>query len=171
MPDANKNPNASSAGGSPATTPTSNTAPAKKIEIDESILLGLQKTIEDLKKNQDKLMAVADKNRLALYDQRSQTEIIKTAKMSFLDGKPIVAWKTIKDEVYISQGVYHETQIVELTFDDGTTTQMSLIDSARKMQKQPGEIVSRTRDNEGNEIVRLLLRDGREFNLDIKFLN
>lgn len=143
-----------------------------KIEVDIEFLNRLQAQVEEFKKVSEKLMAVADKNRLATYDARHSTEVLKTAKMSFYEGKAVVGWRTVKDEVYVDgRSVYHETQIIELIFNDGTRAEMNLLDRARRVEKKTGEIIKRWKDAEDHEIITLQLSDGQQFTLDANFLN
>lgn len=143
-----------------------------KIEVDKDFLLGLQAQVEEFKKTAEKLMAVADKNRLAQYDQRHSKKLIQTAKMSFYEGKAVLAWRTVKDEVFIDgRGVYHETQIVALTLEDGSEVEVNLLDRARRVIKVSGEIIKRMSNPDGEESIVLALPDGRQFELDVNFLN
>lgn len=152
---------------------TENTQP-KTMEVDIAFLQKLQEQIDELKKQNEKLVAVSDKARLARYEQLSNTaELVRTAKISFLDGdRPVLAWKLLDNEVFVDgRGVYHETQNVELFFDSGESEKLPYLDSVRRITKKAGEILSRTKDGDGHEVLKIMLGDGREFDIDIRFVN
>lgn len=142
------------------------------VKVDQDFLLRLQEQITNLQKQNEKLLAVADKNRLAQYEQRNNNDIVHTAKISMFEGKPVLAWRTIRDEVFIDgRGVYHEDQVVELVLEGGTKKEVSLLDRVRRVTKEIGEIVSKTKNSDGTETVKMLMPDGKSILIDIAFLN
>lgn len=144
------------------------------VSIPSEKLREILDTIEKLQESNKKLIAVADLNRLDRYEQmeKNKNKIVHTARLRFFEGKPIVAWLLTKDEVFKdTNGVYHETQMVKLFFNDGTEKEMSYIDSERFVTKKEGEIISRKQDQSGNETVELRFNDGEVIVVDTRYIN
>lgn len=139
---------------------------SKKVEVDADVIKSMQDEIK-------RLTAAADLNRLAKYDQEqaNKNELIKKVKVSFIDGKAVLARKTVKDEVFVdSRGVYHETQILELTLEGGDKEEMNYLDYIKKRDKRVSEVVSETRSSEGN-VMKVRFPDGKTLEIDDKFIN
>ena len=77
----------------------------------------------------------------------------------------------MQDEVYIdANGVYRENQIIEIFFDDKKSQKIRYIDFVRLVEKREGEIIEKRQTKEG-EIFKIQMKDGKEYELDIKFIN
>lgn len=144
-------------------------------EISKKDLAEIMAKLSKFGELEEKLNAVVDLNRLDRYEQKKKNgkDIIYTARMRFYDNKPVVAWKLTQDEVYKDHmGVYHETQMSKIYFADGTDVELRYVDAERNYEKREGEIISRKKDTvNDNEVITLRLKDGQEFDLDIRFIN
>ena len=153
-----------------------------KVEVDKSVLeqiLVNQKRQEDLIKNQattiDMLKQISDKGRLAKYEEQNRGQLIRRANVGTWDGKVILGWVSVKDEVGVINGVLRETQIVKLYLDEGPGKELSNVEVEylhwyRNVGRLYGDVVRESRTTNG-ETRTLKLEDGREFELDIRFLN
>lgn len=135
----------------------------------------LQKELEQLRKDRDILMAAADKKALANYYMRHQADIPKIVKLRMIDGKLILGWRTVKDEVYkdpITQR-WREEQIVEVLFEDGTKKQYPLVEFNRLYThieaKRIGVIQNEQTGDLAFRVVRL--DNGQELTIGAKYVN
>jgi len=146
------------------------------VEIKKTDLQSLLERLDKVEKDNNMLLSVADKGRVSRYELINQEELIRTAKISFLknekgESKAVVAWRTVQDEVYIdANGVYRENQIIEIFFDDKKSQKIRYIDFVRLVEKREGEIIEKRQTKEG-EIFKIQMKDGKEYELDIKFIN
>lgn len=165
------------------------------IEVDKNVLEQVLQKQEDqdveikvLKGKNIRLEAVADKSRLGWYDeQKGGGALIHTFRVAvFLDyndldkegnakRKIVLAWKMVKDEVRLENGVLKENQIYRLYLDEGEGEKASEIDIdirqfAREILRQKGELIKEAKTNEGSTKT-LRFEDGREIEFDVRFLN
>ena len=154
--------------------------PAKKVvEVDAEVLQKLVGGYEKLQEQVKDLTQAADLGRLSRIQQaRNAGKLVKAAKISVYEGKVVLGWARVKDDVFFDEGGrLHEDQQVELYLDSGDikkptkTEPMSYRQFARVTQKVEGEVIGETKDKEGQMSYTVQLEDGREFTLPIVFLN
>ena len=141
--------------------------PKDTIEVSKGLLESMQKEIEMLKQ-------VADKKSLAQYYSRNQKELPKVVKLRLMEGKLIVGWRTIQDEVYEDSGTHRwvEKQVVELMYQDGKTEQMPLRDFVRKYTTIESTVLSTITTQEGNEAVKVQRKDNNDIlEIGTKYIN
>jgi hypothetical protein len=132
-----------------------------------------QATIRNL---QDTLEAVADKNKLADFHDRQSRKDIAVVKLRTFDFngevKLVTAWKTIANEVRLEGNRWIEDQKMRVTFEDGTTAEMSLREFYQKVQPNvPAEITATTKSIGGESTYTVRLPDGKELAVGEKFVN
>lgn len=132
--------------------------------------------MDKMGKMQDQINYVADKSRTERWEAQQNTgkSLLPVAGVSFLDGKPIVGWMTVANEAEMRGNIYHERQITELTFLDGSKQKMDLVEFYRHKSKVSGEVISKKKETSGNieaEVWTIKLPDGQEITLDKTFIN
>src|ERR1051325_4399636 len=86
-------------------------------------LMGLIPKVDQLERDKETLMAVADRAKLQAFNEKQQTPGNKIVKLlTYMDEqrnrKVILAWSKIKDEVYKApNGAWVEDQIMEVIFE------------------------------------------------------
>jgi len=137
------------------------------VEVDKGVLESMMREIEMLKE-------VADKGRLAQFYSRNKKDLPKIVKVRMLDGKLVVGWKMIIDEVFedsVTHG-WKEKQIVKLVFLDGETQEISLRDFVRKYTHVFADVLSTTVNNDGDEALKVQRKDNEEiFEIGVKYIN
>ena len=151
-------------------------APVKeKVEVPKDVLQTLLNRVEKLENDNQILREVADKNRLGRVEEmRAQGKLVKSVNLNTFEGKIIVGWKKIKDDVYIDQqGRLHEEQIVGLIYQGETEVgkEMDMRSFGRLLVKVPAEVIEEGKDKEGNINFTVQTKDGREVKIDSKFVN
>jgi len=152
------------------------------VVVSKKDLEGFLKRLEGLEADNKRLIAVADKGRLANEREKQiaadGTPLIRTVKLSRLSAtapasKIVVAWKLIENESYMDGTRHIENQSMQIVFRDGTSEKMRLIDFYRRQNKQlVGEIISRSRNEKtGDTELEIELRDGDRLTVPIKFVN
>lgn len=130
--------------------------------------------MESMKKLQDKVDYVADKSRLERFNaaQTTNKNMLPIAGVSFIDGKPIVGWRTVMNEAEFKGSLYIEKQVTELTFEDNSVVKMDLLEFYRQRRKESGEVVAKSNlAGVEDEIWTIRLADGREVTLAKTFVN
>jgi len=170
----------------PAQAPVVSAPPVaekKTVQVDAEVLERLVKGYESLQDKVKDLEGAADVGRLSrIQAMRNDGKLVKNAKLSIYDGKVVLGWVTVKDDVYTDErGVIHEDQQVKLFLDNGRNEKgvqervesepMSYRSFARLAEKIEGEVVRESRDSNGTMTFGVRLEDGREFDLPIVFIN
>lgn len=162
-------------------------APVKKtVEVDAEVLEKLLNTVEaqgeQLRKNSDKigdLTEAADLGRLHRIEQaRMAGKLVKNAKVSMYEGKIVLGWSRIKDDVYLDeQNRLHEDQTIQLVLDEGEgkePTKSEVIPYRtfmRVVTKVEGEVIGDRLDQDGSRFYKIKFEDGREMEFSIVFIN
>lgn len=109
----------------------------KMISVKQSVLDSILENITSLKKDNEMLMYAADKGRLAKYNDRKGVNITRTCRVRIFKEKLVVGWKMIEDIVQKSgNGIWTESQIIEVETEDGEKYSMRYIDFAQMSKVQ-----------------------------------
>lgn len=147
------------------------------VEVPKSLLQKLMDKVERLEAREEILTEASDKKRMYLIEQRRRSgQIVKSVKISTIDGKPVLMWKTTKNEAYFdSQGQYHEDQVLTLTLaneDDTTEVQeIAYVDFFRRRKMIEAEVVEERRTKEGSILWGVQTTDGRELEMGLDYFN
>lgn len=143
------------------------------VEIPKDTLQKMMDRLEKLEKDNELLKEVSDKEKLRKIEElRNGGKLVKNVNLNTLNNKIIIGWSKIKDDVYFDeQGRLHEEQIIAVVFQDGSKTDLDYRSFSRLSTKLKGEVISESKDRDGNSNMKVLLPDGREIDIDIKFIN
>lgn len=150
---------------------------AVKTSDGEKVVLDKAK-YEALLNRLDRVEAVANKGRLANYDQKTKQEFGRDAYIGVWDDKFILGWKdlvTNKCEKNPTTGVWQEDQKILLILDGDEEVTIDYQVFVRGFKKEKVEIVSESKDNIGNInfSVSVLSGDsaGKKLDINSKFIN
>lgn len=145
------------------------------VTISKSAFEDLQKAMQQLKKDNNLLMAVTDKKALAHYYSRNRESLPSIVKLRIIDSKLVVGWRTIKNEIYQIAGTqkWVENQIIELLFDNGSKKEMPYIDFVRNYEYIFAKVINSTIDEISKELSIKVAREdnGKELTIGVKFVN
>lgn len=147
----------------------------KVVQVEKDVLERILGTIEKQGEEIKILREVADKNRLTRVEElRAQGKLVKRVGINTFEGKIIVGWKKIKDDVYMDQqGRLHEDQIVGLFFENDKEVghEMDVRSFSRLIIKVPVEVLEETKDRDGNTNFVVEMKDGKQLKIDARFVN
>ena len=151
----------------------------KTVEVDAEVLNKLVTGYETMQQQVKDLEGAADVGRLdKIRSARMEGKLVKSAKLSVHDGNIVLGWKKQTDEVYFDeQGRLHEDQTVVLFLDQGEgkkakeTEPVSYRAFSRTTTKVKGEVISESRDKDGQKFFKVQLEDGRTFEVSVVFVN
>jgi len=161
-------------------------AEPEKVSDDQKALL---ERIEELEKrdqeNQEKLKMlyeVADKGRVFSWEsKKNQKGHSQRIKLSVLDDKPVVGWRTVRDELITDPrtgATVGELQQYELTLlePNGTHTIKSIsgyknFSDIRYENRIDCQVISKSEAYDGTMKFTVKLPDGRDVELDSRFIN
>lgn len=160
------------------------TAKKETVEVPAETLKTILESLETLKASDKEktetiaqLQAVADKGRMAHYEDKNKTGqiLIQKAKVGFFNGFPIIAWSKAKDEVGFREGRLVVSQLINVFLDKGGESpeiekDVEYLYWAQNTTTQEGEVVSKTSTG-GAEYWTIEMPDGRKLTLDIRFIN
>jgi len=143
------------------------------IRIKKDELDNIKKTLKKLADDNKMLLAVADKKGTSLYYQRHKEKLPSDVKIRKIDGKVIIAWKTIDDEVYqdSATGRWIEKQNIQLLFEDGSTKDINLRDFNRRYTHTVCKQVG-VKEEDGRITLKLEEPDtGKIYNIGVEYVN
>lgn len=168
------------AGAKPPETKPSETKVEQPI-IDQAKLMELLHTVEQLRKSDEektkeieRLRYAADKNRLVQFDSKEaqRKSLIPKCKVSYWNGSLILAHKMLPQEVYFLNGVYHEKQDVEMRLKGiNDPVIVTYKDWFQKIEKKEADIIKRSTDIDGNNVLTVELDNGEQIELDVLYVN
>lgn len=161
---------------------------SSKVSIEKDTLEKLVSKVESLEKKDEEnqkqlkmLYAVADKGRVFNYESSKSTKKPTKVKLSTLDDKIIIGWRTLTDRLIKNPTtgltVGEEQKYEVLLYDKDSNTTKVEIDSyvrfsdIRYANRIECEVLGKKEDFNGNMTFEISLPDGRTLNLDGKFLN
>lgn len=131
----------------------------------------LIKKLDEQSKQIEVLFKTADKSRLQKYDEANNGALIKTVKVWIFEGKIVLATKLTSNRCEVIQGRWFEEQKVNVVFDDGSSREMDLLEFTRGKSYQKAEIIERRHPAGSEEMLKVLLPEGKEVELSVNFIN
>lgn len=146
----------------------------KKQEKDDVITIS-KSDLDKIYEKLDMLQKVADKSRLDNWEKEHKELGPAKYRVSTIDGKIIVGWRTIKDEVYRDpvSNIMRVTQAYEFILEDGSTYPVNGYNNFASLHyanQLEGKEMSKTIDANGT-ILKLELDNGKVIEIDSKFVN
>lgn len=164
------------AGPAPTAVPVPPEAPApakEMVQIDKAVFEKIVETIDRLEKDNSILKEATGESRIReIMQARAGGALVKNVKLSVVNGKIVIGWKKVKDDVYVDeQNRIHEDQVVKIFFKDGTDSDHDMRAFYRIITKIKGEVIAESKDKVGNLNYKVQLEDGQEIDIDSKFVN
>ena len=155
--------------------------PKKTLEAILARLEGQDEIIADLKTKDKKrdeememLKSISDKARLARWEEQNKGSLIRTARVSFWNGSPILGWTKGKDEVGFRDGRLQVAQTIKLFLDKGEKEpiieEVEYLYWVQNVDSESGEVVEKA-ERSGSNFWTMQMKDGRKITLDIRFIN
>lgn len=146
-----------------------------KVLIEKSFLEEIRKTMDEmdeLKADNAMLKQVADKSRMSDFYTRNKGQMPEQYKVRMIDGKIILGWKMIKDDVYIDGPRVVENQVIMLVLEDGSQKELSYRDFVRLYDTAICSKLEQRTDTDGNLILKLERNsDKKVVEIDVRFVN
>lgn len=126
----------------------------------------------DAQEKQIKMLTeISDKSRKFNWDQKNQDFSNKIVRLSWYKDQMVVAWRTVKDEVFQDgRGVWHENQVMEIILADNTRLEINYLDFVKFISKKEAPVISRFTTPEGKAVMRVDV-DGKQVDIDETFVN
>lgn len=173
-----------------STTENPKVAVKKKetIEVDVEMLKNILRDVEELRvkvgkvdqltKENEMLLAVADKGRIANYQAKNNPQgLVRSARAwtwKVAGGEKLVkATLTVRNEVFTdTNGRVFTDQVLNVILEDGTEMEVAYDRFMKEKGLVEGDIIKRsTNDENGQTFYTLKLKDGKEFTVNYLFLN
>lgn len=130
--------------------------------------------IQNLKKGQKTLEDTSSPDQIKRIEAiRAKGGLVKSVKISEIDGKLVKSWESTGDEVYIDHALGKEVskQMTKLNFYDGSEKEMSQTEFARRKIMKSFEVIKEGKDRVGNIVLTVTTDDGKEFDIDSRYIN
>ena len=151
----------------------SNSVEEKTVPIKQSTLDVMMAKIERLEKT-------ANKGRLYNFDEANKGEITRNIPMRSIDGRVIISWVTIANDVYRDPRtkLIVEDQKIKVQYEDETSEEMDIVVFNRRWRPIHATMVSETKlvkkediKKSGNIIYKLSTSEGKEYTIGSAFVN
>ena len=144
-------------------------------EENQDVLESLQNEIEELKKQNQMLLEVADKKALAGYYTRHKESLPSQVKIRVIDGNVVLGWKMVKDEVYKDPATMRwiEIQKIKVLLENEKAIELDYMDFVRRYEYVDARIISRVKEEGTNrEALKVERIDtGQEYVIGIEYVN
>lgn len=141
------------------------TGKSETVEVNKVALDAMIKRLE-------RLEASADLSRLGKYDDKNKKEVVRVVMLSTWDGQVVIGWKMLMNDVQKINGIWRESQLVQLMLEDGTSAEIPYLRSVQEVVRVDADILSRTQESDGHETLKVRRKDdGKEYNIDSRFVN
>ena len=142
-----------------------------KEEGAETITVNKQ-SLDQMIRRLERLESAADVGRLGKFDEKNKMELPKVVLLGKYNDKIIVGWKMLKDEVQKVNGIWRESQLIQIKLDDDTSIDLPYLQYVQEVVKVDATILSRTKESNGHETLKVRRNDnGNEHSIDITFIN
>lgn len=139
-------------------------------------------TLDKILSRMEMLEEAADKGRLErVRALRNTDKILKKVNLSTYNGRIIIGWRSIKDDVFFDrEGKMHEDQVVELYFYNGKTNkegqplpeaELNIQSFSRLLKRISCEVIEESKDKNGNINLTVTTPDNQEIKIDLNFTN
>ena len=162
-------------GGTPPVEKPKKEEKEEVITISKSDFKSLKDDMKQLKKDNNLLMATADKKAMAHYYDRNKADLPDIVKLRTFDGKLILSWRTVKNDVFQvpGTGAWKEDQVIELSFDDDTKIEVPLVNFYRKYDYISAKVVGTETDEINKGLSLKVVREdtGENITIGVQFVN
>src|SRR3990167_8190631 len=125
-----------------------------------------KKALNDLLFRLERLESSADVGRLGKFDEKNKKDLPKVVLLGKYDGKIVLGWKMLKDEVQKINGVWRELQLIRIKLEDDTIRDLPYLQYIQEVVKVDATILSRTKDSDGHETLKVRRNDnGQEYSV------
>lgn len=165
---------------SPASTSDTDVVPNVSAPMAEEANITLSKEAFDalmsrlgnLEETQKLHMQVEDRNKIQRIEElRRSGKIIKSVKVRKLEGKYVLGFHTLQDEVYMVDGRLYEKQRIEVVFEGGEKKEVGMREWASAAQYVPFDVVKESRDEDGELFFTVRDSEGKTLEINARHIN
>lgn len=143
----------------------------EKVVVSKDSLTRVLAELDQLKKDNEMLKSVADRGRMATWEERHREEIRRKVRLRVFKGKVVVGWKMGEDVVEKNQqGIWQEKQDIELYYEDGEKQIVSYRAFSMQYDEMSAEIISRT-ETGGKVTFQVKADNGKKYTIADIFVN
>lgn len=106
-----------------------------------------------------------------IEELRRQGKLMLNMKLRSVDGKLVVGWRTLQDDVYFADGKLIEVQKVEIWFQDGEKKELTMRQWATMATYVQCEVLAQSTDADGNKFVKVQTPQGETLDINVNFVN
>lgn len=156
----------------PAAELVAETPVEEMVSVPKATLDALMTRVETVESDLRIRSQVDDKNTANKIEElRKQGKLLKSVKLRKFNGQYVLAYKTLKDEVYFKEGRLYEDQQVKIFLRDETSVETTLRHWATTAEYVPAEVLKESRDQDGNLLFTVKTKEGDEFEINVNYVN
>lgn len=152
------------------------------VEVDSDVLQnllkeveamrGLPEKIDKLTKENEMLVDVADKSRLATWQSRNNPQgLTRSARAWIWNGKLVKATLTMRNKAFTDVlGRVHTDQVLKVILEDNTEEEVAYDQFTKERELTEGDVIAKS-ETEHGMFYTLRFKDGKEYTVNYLFLN
>jgi len=130
--------------------------------------------IQKLKEGQKELVDTSSPDQIKKIEAiRAKGGLVKSVKIASINGKLVESWVTSKNESHVDpltgKSVFKHSS--NYKFFDGKTEEIDQTVFARTRVMESFEVIKEGKDKVGNIIFTVTTKDGKEFDIDSRYIN
>jgi hypothetical protein len=143
------------------------------VKKDETVVVP-KNLFEAMQKRLERLEETANKGRLNNYDNVHKNEQTPIIKLRTIDGKVIIKWSDLvanKVEINPITKKVEEDQRLIVYYEDGTEQELDLVLFNRRYNYIQTTLKEEKKRPDGTRILLLETAEGKEYEVDVKYVN
>lgn len=150
----------------------SKTSQKDVVEVPKTAFDEMMARLAALEKAQKEVEAAQDQKTASKIEQmRKDGKLVKDVKVRRLENSLVIGWRTVSDDVYFADGKLIEKQEVEVWLDGGAKKILTMRQWATLPVYEKMEVKKESRDENGEIVYGLLGSDGKEVEINVKYIN
>ena len=143
-----------------------------KANISQVALEELMKRLTSLEEDGRIRAQLDDRNTVnKIEDLRRQGKLVKSVKINMVEGKEVIGYRMSQNEVYVSDGKLIENQSMKVYFLDDSVKEYTLKMWNTLPTFQDHEVISETKNEDGDLILGVRNTEGKEFSINVRYVN
>jgi len=144
----------------------------KYIKISKETYDNLTDSISQLTQRVEILTKASNKSALEKAMKSKGPTPGAKVKLSFYEGKLVLAWAMTKNDVYKDPitNAWRENQTIKLIFSDNKEKEIDYLSFVKFITKEEANVIARLKDTDGKETLKVEL-NGEEYIIDPNFVN
>lgn len=155
----------------PVVAPVTENA-AETVAVEKLVLQRILSELNSLKEQVQQHEQTASQDQIRKIEAlRASGKLVKSVKLRRFNGKLVLGWKTVKDNVWVADGKIHEIQEIKVFFEDDSEEDTTLLQFTRGCTYEPYEVIKEAQTATGSVEYVVEVEGGKALTITAQFVN